>query len=549
MNAAWDRFAEDVAELGETVENAPFNKDQKTAAAGYRHIARLLATFLAEFTDFRNPEYPQFSRFPNSVARIGWDNPDSLYLAFPVRGDHSYRLRGNASNFDLVTINVYSGMLGHTPVRDIRTISSIASDNLDIDENGDFVLTLSASPAEGDWLRLEPDAYIVLIRRLVSDWENTDEGLWEVLNLTTLGKGSPRPTPESVGRSLDDAVTQARALRELLTIAHRITFQLALRPNEASEPARTDPNLPMADPFQTASRGYFRLREDEALLVEAPVADCRYASIQLGNPWMESLDYASRQASLNHRTRHVDADGRVRYVISIRDPGVHNWLDTAGWAEGSFCAPVDVLRRGTGGNLRTPGQAGRTGTPLAGGHAQSRSGGTQADRGLAPGRHQPPLRGRFLTGGAPGAPPQPLRSMQACAARICDNSGGMTWGKARRGVPEDESTRGWLAGPAPAGVRGDRNSARGRAGFPPAGAALLRRQGLGGDPAPGEEGVRSPPCRRFRCCTWTRPGKFPEAYEYRDRIAAESGMKLLVHVNREGQGPRRRSVQPRRKNP
>ena len=31
--------------------------------------------------------------------------------------------------------------------------------------------------------------------------------------------------------------------------------------------------------------------------------------------------------------------------------------------------------------------------------------------------------------------------------------------------------------------------------------------------------------------TW----KFPEAYEYRDRIAAESGMELLVHVNREGQ--------------
>ena len=338
MNAAWGRFAEDVAELGETIENAPFNNDEQTAAAGYRHIARLLATFLAEFTDFRNPEYPQFSRFPNSVARIGWDNPDNLYLAFPVRGDHSYRLRGNAGNFDLVTINVYSGMLGHTPVRDIHTISSIASDDLDIDENGDFVLTLSAMPIEGDWLKLEPDAYIVLIRRLVSDWENTGEGLWEILNLTTLGKGSPRPAPASVGRSLDDAVTQARALRELLTIAHRITFQLALSPNEASEPARTDPNLPMADPFQTASRGYFRLKEDEALLVEAPVADCRYASIQLANPWMESLDYASRQASLNHRTRHVDADGRVRYVISLRDPGVHNWLDTAGWVEGSFCA-------------------------------------------------------------------------------------------------------------------------------------------------------------------------------------------------------------------
>ena len=338
VNAAWARFAQGVAELGDVVEDAPFNRDERTAAAGYRHIARFLSTFLAEHTDFRDPDYPQFSRFPNSVARIGWDNPDGLYLAFPVRGDHVYRLRGNTRNFDLVTINVYSGMLGHTPVSDIRNISSIASDDLDVDANGDFVLTLGAAPAEGDWLGLEPDAYIVVVRRLASEWENTDEGLWEVLNLTTLGTGSPRPTAASVARQLDDAVTQTRALRELLTIAHRLTFQLAQSPNEVSEPAETDPNIPMADAFQAASRGYFQLEEDEALLVEAPVADCRYTNIQLANPWMESLDYASHQSSLNHRTAHVDADGRVRYVISLRDPGVQNWLDTAGWAEGSLCA-------------------------------------------------------------------------------------------------------------------------------------------------------------------------------------------------------------------
>ena len=199
-------------------------------------------------------------------------------------------------------------------------------------------MTLSAEPVEGNWLALEPDAYIVLIRRLVSDWEQTDEGLWEVLNLTTLGQGAPRPAPSTIARQLDDAATQVRNLRELLTVAHRITFQLALSPNEISEPAETDPNIPMADPFQAASRGYFELAEDEALLIEAPVAACRYTNIQLANPWMESLDYASHQSSLNHATTHVDTDGRVRYVISQRDPGVQNWLDTAGLLEGSFLA-------------------------------------------------------------------------------------------------------------------------------------------------------------------------------------------------------------------
>lgn len=338
MNAVWTRFGEDIAALHEVVQGAPFNQDEQTAAEGYRHMARFLSTFLAYHTDLGDPDYPQFLRFPNAVARLGWDNPDNPYLAFPVRGDHEYRLRGNVNSFDLVTINVYSGLLGHTPITDIRNVSGIASEDMIVDENGDFVLTLSAEPAAGNWLALEPDAYFVIVRRLVSDWERTDEGLWEVLNLTTLGQGAPRTEPATIARQLEDAAAQVRNLRELLTVAHRITFQLAIRPNEISEPAETDPNIPMADPFQAASRGWFRLAEDEVLLVEAPVAECLYTNIQLANVWMESLDYASRQTSLNHATAHVDADERVRYVISQRDPGVQNWLDTAGHSEGSLVA-------------------------------------------------------------------------------------------------------------------------------------------------------------------------------------------------------------------
>ena len=338
MNAEWIGFGVDIAALHEVVQGAPFNQDEQTAAEGYRHVARFLATFLAYHTDLSDPDYPQFLRFPNAVARLGWDNPDNPYLAFPVRGDHVYRLRGNVNSFDLVTINVYSGLLGHTPITDIRNVSGIASEDMSVDENGDFVLTLSAEPADGNWLALEPDAYFVIVRRLVSDWEQTDEGLWEVLNLTTLGQGAPRAEPATIARQLDDAAAQVRSLRELLTVAHRITFQLAIRPNQISEPAETDPNIPMADPFQAASRGWFSLAEDEALLIEAPVAECLYTNIQLANVWMESLDYASRQTSLNHATAHVDADDRVRYVISLRDPGVQNWLDTAGHTEGSLVA-------------------------------------------------------------------------------------------------------------------------------------------------------------------------------------------------------------------
>ena len=63
LNTAWVHFGEDVRDLAEVVENAPFNKDEQTAAAGYRHISRYLATFLAESMDYRDPNYPSICSF------------------------------------------------------------------------------------------------------------------------------------------------------------------------------------------------------------------------------------------------------------------------------------------------------------------------------------------------------------------------------------------------------------------------------------------------------------------------------------------------------
>ena len=122
--------------------------------------------------------------------------------------------------------------------------------------------------------------------------EQTDEGLWEVLNLTTLGQGAPRPAPTTIAAQLDNAVAQVRNLRELLTVAHRITFQLTLDPNEVSEPAVTDPNIPMADPFQAASRGYFRLADlDDHVPAGAPRV----------TPEERAQVIAARQAAISRR--------------------------------------------------------------------------------------------------------------------------------------------------------------------------------------------------------------------------------------------------------
>jgi hypothetical protein len=61
-------------------------------------------------------------------------------------------------------------------------------------------------------------------------------------------------------------------------------------------------------------------------------------SVALTNFWWETLDFGSRQTSLNGHWATLDDDGVFRGVIAHRDPGVPNWLDTTGHREG-FLTP------------------------------------------------------------------------------------------------------------------------------------------------------------------------------------------------------------------
>src|SRR5678815_4951421 len=50
--------------------------------------------------------------------------------------------------------------------------------------------------------------------------------------------------------------------------------------------------------------------------------------------WYISLDYIHHQTSLTTAQSKVDSDGMIRFVVSERDPGVHNWIETTGHQRG-----------------------------------------------------------------------------------------------------------------------------------------------------------------------------------------------------------------------
>jgi hypothetical protein len=80
--------------------------------------------------------------------------------------------------------------------------------------------------------------------------------------------------------------------------------------------------------------GRWELQPEEALIVEVEPPEGIYWSFSIGNPWWETIHYGRHQSSLNAHQTAVDSDGVVRVVLCERDPGVANWLDTAGHSNG-----------------------------------------------------------------------------------------------------------------------------------------------------------------------------------------------------------------------
>jgi hypothetical protein len=83
------------------------------------------------------------------------------------------------------------------------------------------------------------------------------------------------------------------------------------------------------------SMGPFEIQPDEALVIEGSLPDCAFANVVLWNKHMQTFEYRDRRVSLNRKQIVCQRDGSYRIIVAHQDPGVPNWLDTEGHAEGT----------------------------------------------------------------------------------------------------------------------------------------------------------------------------------------------------------------------
>ncbi len=323
-----------MADAGEFVLSAGTPDDPDERAEGIRALSRYATFALENFLERVDPERPDFVEYQTTIRKYMGDNPDQTYFSAVISGDRSYRINATMAGAVAVEVGVYAGDFRSDGGR--RLVDAVEDTTLRVDPDGTYELLLTPDPQPDDTnqLRLEPDASSVILRTYFTDRD--------------VRLAHPRPSIEAIpsaGRAPTFTLDQLRQGLEQAALFTTGSFGwwLQQRKTQPSHvPVNSFPRMPDDGDLLTPDNvrylyGDYELGPDEALIVDFdPSGGADYWGWVLLSYWGETVDWRNRTAVINGDTAVRRDDGSVRLVVAHQDPGLPNWLDTAGHPKGSL---------------------------------------------------------------------------------------------------------------------------------------------------------------------------------------------------------------------
>lgn len=325
-------YLSDLEEAADEIANTWRPDDPQYRIDVYRQILCSLSySYFAYF--HATPEHPDWAPLWNPVYTLQ-PNPDDIYLYSPIRGDLRYRVSGNRGTVKVLNFTTQRGMSGMVESRaDIGGHNDLDDKNISYDEHGNFELLFSAEKPEGytgNWAPISPDATGMIVRQRSYDWVNE---ISPQLTIECLDKVPPKPrlTSEEIEQRIREmARFPVRKSRLYYAMQNAIKDQVGIN---TFQPQKLEGALTQ----QVYWPAVFELTHGEALIIETEIPKvCTYWNIQLNDPYFNAIEYVYRLSSINGALATVSSDGKLRAVIALEDPGVPNWLDPAGFTEGTI---------------------------------------------------------------------------------------------------------------------------------------------------------------------------------------------------------------------
>ncbi|MDT0203509.1 hypothetical protein [Nocardioides sp. AE5] len=313
-------FQAAIAEAEALIRNPPFEITEQELAEGLDYLGGSIRSAIQMAFDY-DLEHPVLINPTHQYSRQGLDNPDAIYFNAYLDAGASYLLTGRRGTTTDLSFQIMDG--GYTADDHPETVTAFDDRELDIAEDGSFEWRF------GPELGIKKGATLI-IREVYSDWTTEERGTLRLQRLDTAGQ--PRRLLEV------DRIAKRYAVASKLLTGRIQTWFAFPQWFTYPEPVNTL-TVPKSTPgglaSQFSSLGHYALTDDQALVVRVPVCDAApYQAIQVGSKWYVSTDYEHYQSSLTGAQSVADADGNFTYVVSTRNPGIANWLDTTGHEAG-----------------------------------------------------------------------------------------------------------------------------------------------------------------------------------------------------------------------
>ncbi len=303
-----------IAEAEKLVRDAPHIESEADLLEGLQYLAGGIAACVHLAFDY-DRDHPFLQSGTGPFTKIGLDNPDTLYFGTRVRAGHEYVVTGTRGTTTDLSFQLLGGEYTDANVPDSET--AFDDRRLDIAPDGSF-----------EWCFTPAGNAQLVIREVYNDW-SAQRGNVAIARADTTGTAPPPLTNEIIEKRWATAGKQlVQRIRTWLQFPQ--WFYTNLPVNTMVAPRLTPGGLAT----QFSSAGHFDLADDQALVITLPVTDAPYLGFQLGSLWYISLDYINHQTSLNGTQAQADPDGKIRMVVSERNPGITNWVETTGHRKG-----------------------------------------------------------------------------------------------------------------------------------------------------------------------------------------------------------------------
>ena len=342
MRAALQRFNDRLIVIQNKIWNHPWTQQSEINRLSGSYYMELLGQAWMMVLS-QNELYPKVvsnEYCEPQLANVLFMCPDFKYFSMSLDPTKTYRIRGRMRESAFLDFSISCDVGAFDPPEKVAAMNVetdapyyyAIGEEFKVGPNGMFEVIASAKQQPGNWMRMNgkwPMAHVT-IRNGILDWSNDRPAWLDVQLMDPIERRTLDLSEEEFAQRMDRA---GRYIEYYYSYYANYLVEMQLK--NAGGVYNTFAVQRMPKSFGQTQKGrpqnmVYNIADDEAVIVEHEDPGPVYWGFQLADSYARGTDPAFFHSSLNAKQARKDADGRYRVVVANHDPGVPNWLDTAG---------------------------------------------------------------------------------------------------------------------------------------------------------------------------------------------------------------------------